>query len=490
MILRMIHGKIFLNKILTPEQLAFYEKIKVFTIHNLYHPIKNESVIVSFKEKVINLTHFKVKFYENYGIYFQPFFYDSVRQGSLRWKYVKVIILNNYDIIVSNNRDLEIDKDSDPIMEELEFFFRKGKEKCEAHFSNTNLKNIYKKLLSENSELIYKLSIKYRFFTDNLLDDSFYFRVFKKFFLTRRALRDVLKRESIGEEFSNILYSLISTFIIFRDIYKEERNRRSYHFAYNLTKNNISIQKFAHLYQIVQRYKYVNQLRHMIDKMVDELDINSDFKSIAFLIGRRIRTKKPLPLNVRIIDSIIISILIVDYYKKIKFKSLGEKLKIPSYNIYNRPYEILEEYGYDIKIKSFKNKKNINFFKDFVKMKLKIDYYTFKISLSFIEEMMEAIRTPTEKEKSEGTYFMVRYDPILLCLKKELEKAESYGYDIASHIPLEIKEEFILFLLDKYKRRRSLIEKKLMRLDLIKYVSNRLGYKISWEKLYKEQVFG
>ena len=104
--------------------------------------------------------------------------------------------------------------------------------------------------------------------------------------------------------------------------------------------------------------------------------------------------------------------------------------------------------------------------------------------------MMGAIRTPNEKEKSEGTYFMLRYDPILLCLKKELEKAESYGYDIASHIPLEIKEEFILFLLDKYKRRRSLIEKKSMRLELIKYVSNKLGYKISWEKLYKEQVFG
>ena len=149
MIVKMVKGNINLNNILSASQKSFYQNNRSYCINKLYFPTKDESIIISFQKEIYDLNTLFYKFQEAFEINIKWGFFDYIREG-LDPKKINVTILDNYDIIISNNLALEVDGSKNPLMDEFKLFLSKGKERFKSYIENSNLEHLYSKIFNDN----------------------------------------------------------------------------------------------------------------------------------------------------------------------------------------------------------------------------------------------------------------------------------------------------------------------------------------------------
>ena len=145
MIAKIVKGKIDLSNILSSSQKSFYKKNRSYCIDRLFFPTKEESIIISFQREIYELNPLFYEFQDEFTLYVQWGFFDYIREG-LDPKKINVTILDNYDIIISNNLALEVDVSKNPLMDEFKLFLSKGKERFESYIENSNLEHSYSKI--------------------------------------------------------------------------------------------------------------------------------------------------------------------------------------------------------------------------------------------------------------------------------------------------------------------------------------------------------
>ncbi|MFX1256497.1 MAG: hypothetical protein ACFFAN_01455 [Promethearchaeota archaeon] len=477
MIVKMTSGILDLNKILSVEQKSFYDANRAFTIHSLHYPNANESVLVSFDKKIYELSYFKRKLYGTYTIYFQRGFYDCILQDR-----VKVIILDNGDLLLSNNLDLEIAKDKNPLYEELTHFLTLGKKWFENLVLKTNLKILYQKTFNEEFyNTILDVALKYRVFTDNPLDEDFFFDVLNNFFPIRFALKCAFKEDSISTKIGVVLNATFSTYFAYDSRYQGEISKRDPKFAYSSLNKYISLNQYAIYYKIATNMMYICECKNLIDEIMFTLKKDDIFKQISFQIARKVKIYDHKSAKMIAVVSVIIMYIVLEYYKKGRGQKLADKYNFNYKRIVNNLMRILRKSGYQTTTENLFGEENTKTFQQLVKKDWNVNYDTFEVHLALIKELMEMV-----KKKKSG----VKFEYPVVKLTNALNRTDVLNIRIAPGIPKEQRVDFIVSLINRiksWKRLKYELGKKMCK--LIGQIAERLEITIDLEFLYDHNFF-
>ncbi len=473
----MVLGTIDIKKLLTSEQKAFYSQHKKFTIHALHYPLEEESVLVSFDKEIYEHSYFKNDFMDEFRIYFNIGFFNYIRQNR-----VKVIFLKNRDILVTNNFDLEVSEDISSLKGEYSHFFEKGAQKFEEYVAKTNLKRIYGKIFNDNlRDQLFTIAFKYRLFTDNFLNEDFFFNALKSFFPVRRALKRAFKANSISKEIEDRLILNYSIFLTYSKRYPDERSKRDPLFAYSFVEDHVSVRQYAFFFRLANKILFVHNCKKLIEKLVSAYDLNDVFNQLSFDIVRKVNMDDKMSYTLLTIISLTITALILDYHRKVKRMRLAELYNFDYVTVAYQMFSILKHYGYKTNSLSAYKKESVEMFKKFVSEDLKIDYNTLEINCKLIKELIEIILSVKMPQK---------FEPLLNHLLNRLELAKSRGLDVISKIPEEKKNELIILLLKILKTRQRLKLKDGLRfINLVEKVADNFNIKLNLEYLYKHGLF-
>lgn len=477
MIVQMKSGRVDLEKILTPEQERFYRTHRNFSIHKLFAPQKGKSVVVSFDEEIYNASYFKHELIEGFIIYFQWGFYDYIRQ-----KKVNVHILNNHDIIVSTNLKREFNGDIEPLREELTHFIILGQQKFEKSIQNSNLYAIYIHEYSEQfHEIMFSIAFKYRMFTDNWLNEHFFYEVFKQHFSIRSLFLHTFRREKIqlSRRYRiNITYAI---HVVFTQFYKDEISKRDSRFAFQFVEHVMTLQTFGRLFSQVNALESVLRCRAIIYEIVDTLHLNEIFRTFAFEIARKARLPGDISPELMAICSVTITSIILNYYKRIKRALLARKYDLKYPTVQANMKKFLEYYGYQPKgVSIYETEENREKFMKFVKKDLQVNYDTFEVHLLLAKELFQVIKTNKRYAK---------FTPLIEHLITTIDNAYIKGFKILTKISQEEKKELVKFLLNTAKRWRGLGKKSGYGIVIpIEKLIKRLDVDVSLSFLFKEGI--
>ena len=473
----MSHGTIDLEEILTEEQKEFYSTHRDFTIHALHFPISEETLILSFNKDVMDKSYFKTTFFEDFKIYFQKGYYEYIQQEE-----VHAIILHNMDIIVSSNLSFSFDVTGDPLAEEFLICFTRGQQLFKKVLSEAKMESLYDNIFTEQAiKAFQEIAFNYRLFNDDFLDAHFFEQIFRYYLYIRAALRKAFRKQRIPLAFRPFLIALFATHLGFDRIFQDEKSKKDPKFAFKLIKDQITLPQFANFLRIAHNVVYIDICRNEIDAIIKVFDINPIFKDIAFEIARRARLREQMRPEVRAACAIMITGIVLDYYKKINRFELARRHNITHGTQLNKIFSFLKDYGYDVNSKSIReDRTNIEHFKLLIKKDLGIHYENVENYHSLIRELAEIV--PSD----EITPYFERYFQHLIAL---IKNAKASVPKILSHLTSEEKEKIILSVLFRIKHWKGLEKEKGIRfLQLAEQLIEILEWEISLPYLFDKDV--